>query len=185
MAIIDRLKTRLETDISDVELQLVIDEANQDIINTFGPHADPANPISVRFEGSRKCITMTRPVDVAQPMVVTEFITYMSWGETVTVMNPNDYRVWPAGYTLERLQIGQNPRFEWAEQVLVNYVPINDGDKREEVILKMAMLAVNWDTVSTRNVGRADGVMATNLDYHTERFKLLNSLQPWGGLNMT
>jgi hypothetical protein len=180
MAIIDRVKERIESDLSDTEIQLIIDEANQDIINQFGPHWDPANPITVRVDGDRRNIILMRAIDIAQPLVVTEFITSWGWGETQVVLGDDDYRIWDPGFRVERLTTGSQPPYfhKWAEQVTFEYVPLSDNNKREEVMIKLSVLAIEYDGLARKDVG--DVKLFSN-EYQGERDKLMNSLAPRGG----
>lgn len=181
MAIIDRVKKRVETDLDDTELQLMIDEANQDVIAKFGPHADPSNPITVHLEGRRKKIVLSRPIDITQSVVIKELFVEYGLGPTPYTIEALDYRIWPNGLVLERLITGPNAWSHWADQVEVTYVPVNDGDQREEVIIKLVILSLQYEGVSDSTVG---DISENNLDYNAERGKLLNSLAPRGGLYM-
>lgn len=180
MAIIDRVKKRAETDLDDTELQLLIDEANQDVISKCGPHANSAAPITVWFDGYVHELVPSRPIDVSQTVVITEYITELGWGETSVIVNSNDYRIWPGGYRVQRLQTGNNPRSRWPERVQIVYTPVSDGDQREEVIIKLVILSLEFDTASRRDVG---DVKVFSKDYQTERDKIISSLYPRRGLN--
>jgi hypothetical protein len=181
MAIIDRVKERTETDLTDAELQLMIDEANQDVIARFGPHADPALPITVRLEGLRKNLVVDRPIDINNPITVMEYITYYDWGETVITLDPLDYRIWPLGYQLQRLQTGPNPRSCWQDTVTIEYVPVNDGDQREEVIVKLVIIGIQFDAFSNQTVGDTSAVTQ---DYQQQRKSLLRTLGPRHGMEI-
>lgn len=181
MSLLDRVKNRAETDLDDDELQMMLDSENQEIINRYGPHSIVSDPITERLEGSRQRLVVKRPIDVSQPVVVTEYVTEYGFGETPYLMAAADYRIWPDGFIIERLSTGPTGRRRWANQVEVTYVPVNDGDQRQEVIIKLVLLAIEYDAVSVRTVG---DVSANNLDYTQEREKLLTSLAPRGGMYM-
>ena len=111
MALLDRVKERFPSNLSDPELQRMIDEANQEIIDRYGPHADPALPITVVSRGLVRMLDVARPVDPAQAIVITEFIRGgLLSDETSTVLATNDWRPWNGGRTLERLVTGTKPR---------------------------------------------------------------------------
>lgn len=185
MAILDRVKERVETDLSDPELQSIIDEANQDIINKLGPHADPAHPITERLEGRKKTVVVSRQIDKSYPIAITEYVSEWGWGETVYTLNALDYRIWPDGYVVERLVTGPNAWSYWTHHVEITYTPVNDGDQREEVIIKMAILAIGYDGSfpGLRSLGIGD-VHMSQADYSSERDKLIYSLAPRGSLGM-
>jgi len=179
MAIIDRVKKRTETDLDDVELQLVIDEVNQDVINRYGPHSDPANPVSEMYYGYKKRIVVDRPIDTSQPIVVVEW--YDSTEVSAVTMNANDYRMINT-MTLERRADGPNGSWLWNNRVKVTYTPVNDGDQREEVIIKLVILSIQYEAVKSKMIGGPHGVNETNLDYQLERDTLMASLAPRSGL---
>lgn len=182
MAILERVKQRIETDLDDTELGLLIDEANQEIINRFGSHANPASPVTEVLEGQRRKIVVNRPINTAYPITVTEYYDYIGFvvGGSTYVLATNDFRVWPPS-TLERRQDGVSgtPGDLWGDRVEVEYVPVNDGDQREEVIIKLVMLAIEYEGVSSRNVGDVTG---SHYEYAEERNKLLSTLVSRNGL---
>jgi len=182
MAIIDRVKERTETDLTDPELQMIIDEANQDIINKFGPHADPGNPISVLLPGNRESIILQRSIDISQTVAIVEY--YDWWGETTYNCVASDYRIWPPfNHRIQRRWDGSSalPRRTWGDRVKVTYVPVNDGNMREEVIVKLVVLAIQYDAFTQQTVGDYSGQTG---DYKDERNKLLMSIAPRHGMDM-
>ena len=179
--ILDRVKKRIETDLDDTELQLLIDEANQEVINRFGPHANPSAPITEILDGHRKRLVLTRPVDTSQDIVVKEYYSYSAIESdflTATTLADDDYQV-ISPYVLERRADGTNSAFRWGVRVEVTYTPVNDGDQREEVIIKLVQLSIEYDGVLNRTVG---DVSANNLDYRKERENLFMGLAPRHGL---
>lgn len=185
MAIIDRVKKRVETDLDDIELQLIIDEVNQDVITKFGPHADPANPITVELEGWQYKIVLPRQIDTSAPITVVEQIDATYGSPTSLTLSSGDYRIWTNGYTLERRADGTNSRWKWGDRVLVTYTPVNDGDQRESVMVKLAILEIQYQGgfpgIRSQNVG---DVVLSEADYQKQRESLMNSLAPRGGLFM-
>jgi hypothetical protein len=181
MALIDRVKERIESDLLDDELQRLIDEANQEVLDRWGPHSQAGSPITVVVRGESRYVDLPRPLDTAQSVTVLE--RWDRWLEQTTTLAANDYRVLHDGHTLERLRTGTNPpKFGWARwghRVDVTYVPRNDGNQREEVIVKLVQLAVEFQGVDRRRVGDTDQQSA---DYVEEREKLLESLAPRRGL---
>jgi len=184
MAILDRVKLRTETDLPDSELQLMIDEANQDVITRFGPHADPANPITIWLEGWREKLVLWRAIDITQPYTITEYMDWGSAGETVYVLQPADFKLWaPYNIVIQRWYGGDSarPRRIWGERVQIVYVPVNDGDQREEVIVKLVVLGIQYDAFKSQTVGDISG---ETTDYHEERRQLMNTLMPRHGMDI-
>lgn len=170
MALIDRVKERCETNVLDAEIQRVIDEALLEIIRRYGPHADVAVPITVTLEGKARSLFPARPIDTAVTVVVKETVA-----DVETTLASNDYRIWHGGRRLERLLTGTNPRESWGHPVKITYAPTNDGNQREEVVIKLVKLALDYEGVASSRVGD------TSTDYHSytaERERLLASLAP-------
>lgn len=202
--LLTRLQARFETDIDPDELQRILDEANLEVVRRFGPHADPANPITIQFQGGSQTLDMLRPIAMnadgtpVSDLVVTEFWRSLPFGDPQqTVLTDADYRIWFDGRTLERIYSGPNnwgsiawgrdpdpaSRFGWggsAGWVTVTYVPVNDGDQREEVILKLAILDLLYNPKVQERVGREIDEQPTV--YSEERERLLAMLQPRRGL---
>lgn len=193
--LLQRVKTydRVPTDIADSEVQRVIDEANAEVVARWGPHANTASPITVTVPGGTPTIDLTRPLDETEDFTVTEYWRD-SWGgsATPTVLGVNDYRVLFGGRTLERLYTGDNPAYSWVSRsvesyafggstgwVTVEYVPVNDGNQREEVILRLVLLSLEYDGKIRSDIG---DTRQFPVDYTTEREKLLKSLSPRKGL---
>lgn len=179
MALLDRVKERTETDLSDLELQRMIDEANSAIIMRHGANADAAAPITVRLEGGAPALDLVRPVDTLLAVTVVETV-----GDTDTTLAASDWRALNGGRTLERLGAGANPRQLWGK-TKVTYVPRNDGNERQEVIVKLVQLAVEFEGVALRRVGDTTTDHTSpraGMVYQEEREKLLRSLSPRPGL---
>lgn len=186
MALIDRVQARIETDLTADELQRLVDEALAAIEERWGPVSDPAAPLIVTLEGSRHKLDIVRPIDAAQAIAVVEFVG-TAYGETQTTLAASDYRVTNGGRTLERLHTGTNPRSRWGHRVNVTYVPVNDGNQRQEVVVKLVQLAVEYEGVASRRVGDTQtshtaGAQAGGLIYTQERERLIASLSPRKGL---
>jgi hypothetical protein len=181
MALLDRCRERVETDLSDAELQRLIDDANSEIILRFGPHADAARPISITIRGQARYLDLARPLDTLQVVAIIESTQWWEsdwewWtfgGEDSVTLGPTDYRVLNAGRTLERLASGVHPRVGWGRTVQITYTPVSDGNQRQEAIIKLVQLAVQYDGTSNLKVG---DYSQANLSYQGERDRILQGL---------
>lgn len=190
MALIDRVQARIETDIAPDELQLMIDEILAEIEDRYGASADPDNPVAITVEGLRRKLDLVRPMDVAQDVAIVEHIGRHHWDTTVQTLATDDWLAWNGGRTLERLNTGTHPRIRWGHRVDVEYVPINDGNQREEVVIKLVQLNVEYEGVIERQVGdvrtthgpRSPQPGQSALGYQEERDHLLESLAPRKGI---
>lgn len=175
-----RLKERFETDISDAELQRVLDNANEDVLNQWGTHSDAGTPLTVLLVGGANSIFFDRPIAVLTS--VTETVTGTGgFGETEIVLAADDFRNWYNGRALIRRLDGTNPRAIWGNRVSVIYVPQDDNNQRQEVILKVAILDLQFTGVRQERIG---DYAATYYDHQEERQKLINSLRPKGKMGV-
>lgn len=170
MALLDRVKERIETDIGDAELQRLVDEALQAIVDRWGAHADAASPVTERFEGDGLWLFPTRPVDDNQTVTVTE-----TSGDTETALAADDFEVWDRGRSLRRLSGGTNSRSRWAPSVEVTYTPRQDGNRRQEAVIKLVRLGIQYRGLERESIGDTTD---DHLDYNQERERILTSLAP-------
>lgn len=167
MAVLDRVKERAETDLSDAELEAIIADAEAAIVERFGLAGEE---ISVTRAGRRRSLDFPRPIDPEASLEVAEIAP----GETTsTEVEPAGYRLVNGGRTLER--VGRL----WGFMVAVTYSPVDDSPQREEVAVKLALAAIAYEAVSSRSVG---DVNTNNVDYAAEREAILAGLQPRRGL---
>ena len=178
MVALARVKERTETDLSDTELQAMIDEIAAEIDLRFGLNAaiivfldgDRA------LEGDRRFLTLWRPIDVGPAITVTEIdIT------DEIVMAADDFRVLDGGRTIERLIDGTNGREFWERLVKVAYTPISNSKERDEIIILIVQLGIEHRGLKSEKAG---DLTATFADYSVERDKLLARLMPRRGLSM-
>lgn len=178
MSLLDRAKERIETDLSDLELQSMLDQVTQEIEDRFGA----SGQITVHRDGGGKFLGLTRPLDGSQSATVTEISPRDSADPSArTELAADDYRILHGGRTLERLAGGTNGASRWAGLVEVTYTPVSDAAKREEVILKVVAIDAAFRGVKSE---RAGDWQASYPDAAAERELLIMSLQPRPGLAM-
>ncbi len=172
MAILDRVKERIETDLSDAELTALIAEATDEILSRFGPSS--SGTITVLMEGERLFLIPNRPV--ASVTTVTE-----KDGDTDTVLAATDWRLWDRGRSVQRLSTGPNARTLWGPVVELVYTPEAEDTLRDEVTIKLVQLAVEFRGLKSEKVG---DFSATYEDYSKARADVMNILMPRRGLAM-
>ena len=174
MALLDRVKERVETDLSDAELQSMIDDIVNEIETRFGTNA----AITVEKDGGLSLLSMTRPIDTGETVTITEI---EADNTTETVLAANDYRIRNGGRIVERLATGNNGRCAWAPTVRLAYTPVSDAAKREAVVIKLVQLDIEYRGLTSE---RAGDWQATYPDAAAEREKHLMTLSPRNGLVM-
>lgn len=183
MALLDRLLERVESDLTPPELEAILAEAQEEIRSRFGPDrstADPLVPITVEMVGGAVFLDLARPLDAAEDAVVTEHDGHESTATTSVLVVDEDYRVLNGGRTLRRIAGGDYSRNEWASRVTLAYVPVDDQPARDEVALKLALLAIDYQ--GGRRYDRVGDSSTGYADYQTDRERHLASLAPRKGM---
>lgn len=173
MAILDRLRERSETDLTDTELNALIADATGEILDRWGA----IEPITAEKRGGSVVLDIARPIDDGETLTIVEHIGYPETTTTTTLV-AGDYDVQNGGRTVIRLASGTNRAARWAPKVTLTYTPISDQDERDEVIVKVCLLSIEYDATQSTRVGDAS---SQSLDYRDEREKLIASLAPRKG----
>jgi hypothetical protein len=148
MALIDRVKERTGSDLSDSELQAMIDGINAELDARFGPAGpitvelgDPSDPCS-RFATTHRLL---RPADTDEDVTIVERDPGNSGqaADEITLAE-DDYRLLHGGRTLQRLTGGTNGRAYWAPLVSVTYTPIGETAARDEAVIKLMQLDLSY-----------------------------------------
>ncbi|WPJ67959.1 head-to-tail adaptor [Sinorhizobium phage Aussie] len=187
MALIDRVKERTGTDLSESELQAMIDAITLDINARFGS----AGPVTVElgdFEDpqsrSLRTLRLARPMDETLPVTIVEIDpgnTGAAADELVLALG--DYRVTHGGRTLQRLTGGAHGRSYWAPLVRVTYTPIGDQAARDEATIKLMQLDLSYrGGLKSERAGDYQFTLAS--DVSAEREKIFDSLASRRGIVM-
>ena len=182
MALLDRVKLRIETDLTDAELTSMIDEVVAEIDARFGI----VGAITVfldgdrALDGDRKFLALDRP-DGGGTITITEID-----GTDETTMAADDFRILHGGRTLERLIDGTNGRDFWERLVKVAYTPVSDQKQRDEVVIKMVQLDVTYRGLDKQEKAGdfQRGGSVTPDAYTRERETLFGQLVSRRGLQM-
>jgi hypothetical protein len=148
VALLDRVRERTGSDLSDTELSAMIAAAQAEIAARFGADGeitvalgDLADPGS-RF---RRTLRLHRPLDTGEAVTITETEPGNSGDASAdTVLSANDYSVLHGGRTLLRLTGGDNGSAYWAPLVTVTYTPIGEAAAREEATIKLVALDLSF-----------------------------------------
>lgn len=148
MALLDRVKLRVPTDLPDGEITAMITAITEELDARFGPAGptvisigDLNDPASRSFRNLR----LIRPADTSAPITITEFAPSNTGNAAdETVLDPADFRVMHGGRTLQRLSGGPNPSQFWAPMVEVEYTPLGMAAAREEVTIKLIALDLSY-----------------------------------------
>lgn len=187
MALLDRVKLRVLSDLPDGELQAMIDAITAELDARFGVAGaitvvlgDPADPAS-RFNTT---LRLLRPADTAQTITVTE-IDPGNTGSAAdeTELDAADFRVLHGGRTLQRLTGGPNARSHWAPLVRVEYTPIGLAAARDEVTIKLIALDLSYRG-ALRSERAGDYQVTLSGDMAADREAILQTLEDRRGMVM-
>jgi len=185
MALLDRVKERTGSDLSDAELQSMIDAITEEIGARFGPAGetsvdigDPVNPTSGRMRNLR----LLRPVDTAQPITIIERNPANTGAsEDETTLAAGDYRILHGGRTLQRLSLGPNGAQFWAPMVNVTYTPIVPTAQRDEVTIKLIQLDLSYRG-GLKSEKAGDYAFTLSGDPIADREKIMQALEDRRGM---
>ena len=170
MTTLTRVQERIETDLTGAELQSMIDEITAEIEGRFGV----VGSIIVFLDGDRKYLSLTRPY--SSTITIVEIL-----GTDETTLSADDFRILDGGRTLERLGDGTNGRLLWERLVKVTYTPASKAEEREEVVIQVVQLGVEFRGLKTEKSG---DYSVTFADYKAARDTLIGSLTPRRGVMM-
>lgn len=176
MAILDRVKERIETDLTDAELTAMIDEIVAEIEGRLGV----VGSITVFLDGDRELDGDRRFISLVRPATGTIVVTEID-GTDETVLAADDFRTLHGGRTLERLDDGTNGREFWERLVKAVYTPVSDQKERDEVVIQLVQLGIEHRGLKAEKAG---DYSATFADYAMERNKLIDRLAPRRGMLM-
>ncbi len=156
------VKENFETDLDDVPLQRLLDDAESEIDRLFGKLASQTDTA----EGFTRSVFTSRPVSTVTS--VTEIIDDVS-----TVLATDDYR--RIGSREFRRQVdGTNGRRLWGDEVAIVYAPVSDSNQRTRVQLDLVKLAVQYNGMKSEQLGTA--LKFEHVDYEKERSAILSRL---------
>ncbi|QXN68002.1 hypothetical protein [Microcystis phage Mwe-Yong1] len=190
MALIDRIRERTGTDLSDDELEAMIAGVTAEITDRFGPAGEITVTLGDPLEQQRwqKTLSLIRPLDQAEPVTIVEIDPHDTGdaGAEVTLA-ADDYRVLHGGRTLQRLTGGTHGESFWAPMVQITYTPIGQAVARDEVTIKLIQLDLSYrGLIKSERAGDYQWQASLASDsYATERANILASLAVGGRMVMS
>lgn len=187
MALLDRVKERTGSDLSDGELSSMITAITEELDARFGAGGqttveigDPTDPASRH----NRTLRLIRPADTAQAITITERDPGNSGNlADETQLAADDFRVMHGGRTLQRLNGGTNPRDFWAPLVSVTYTPTAAAAQREEVTIKLIQLDLSYRG-GLRSEKAGDYAFTLSGDQTADREAILQTLEDRRGMVM-
>ena len=169
---VDDVRQHLGANSTDTdELQRHIDDADAEVVRRCGPHKIDGSLTDVLRGGSVRLFPSQAVEGITR-------VTETAW-DTVSVLSPDDYRLWHGGRMLERLSSGSHPHSSWGERVELEYTPVDTDAQRRMAIIRLVQLGLPYSGLQSESVGP---YTAQNLDYAKERDAILKQLCPGVGI---
>lgn len=164
----DEVKVLVNTSVSDVNLQTVIDRVEADITDRIGAPQNDGLTVSVvkTLEGGG--CELFFPTEVASIVSVVEY--YGLPGETGTTLDTDEYQIWSGG-VLERLP----PEGVWARRCVVTYKPADDRPKRKQAIIDLVRIELERTAMKSESIAGEYSYTAPE-DWEKEKRKIYKRL---------
>ncbi len=182
MALLDRVKERTGSDLSDAELAAMLDAIAVELDVRLGP----VGPITVELgdatdPASRfyRTLRLNRAIGPGAVTIV-EIAPGNSGlaGDEVVLAN-SDYRVLHSGRTLQRLTTGPNGREYWAPLIRVTYSPADAPQAaRDEAMIRLMQIDLSYrGLIKSERAGdyQAQGSLTADA-YTAERENIITAL---------
>ena len=188
MSLLDRVRTRTGSDLSDAELTAMMGV----IAGQLDARHGPVGPITVELgelddPASRgpRTLRLNRPIGVGEVTIVE-----IDPGDSGDVgaeleLSAGDYRVLHGGRTLQRLTGGPNGRSHWAPLVRITYSPADAPQAaRDEATIKLMLLDLSYrGLIKSEKAGDYQWQASLTADsYAAERENIIASVGTPGGM---
>lgn len=158
-------RARVNTSLTDDQLQDVIDQVEAEITGLIGPPQDDGNTVThtVTKRGGTSCLFM--PSEIGSVVSIVE--------DTVT-LESTQYQIWPAG-VIERLPV------DWAlwggDRCVVTYKPADDRPKRKGVIIDLLRLDLSRTTMEEESIGGDEYSYKTAGNWDQKRREIMKRIR--------
>jgi hypothetical protein len=133
-------KKQINTSMSDVDLQVIIDRIESQITARIGaPWTDDSTPSEIEKTLRGEGMSLFLPTGIYEVVSIVE---------DETELTADDYRVWGNGGVIERLPINAN----WGVVCTVTYKPMDDRFKRIPVIIDLLRLTLERTAMKSEDI---------------------------------
>ncbi len=148
------VKELIRTSASDTVLQHVIDREEREVIRLFGAHyVDGSTTVAETLAGGTRNLYLRRRV-----ASISSIVEYQTLDATSgSTLETGDYLLWADQGRIERMPATAVASWfaggaTWGAKVLVTYVPYDDSDDRQAVIIELVRLALERTAMRRESV---------------------------------
>lgn len=174
------LREHVETDLAESALQRLIDDADQAVVDRFGPHGSATETVTDDIDADPLGVYVFLGRAASAIASVVEY-TSASVSRTLAA---SDYRLVHGGKTLQRLTTGTTPATVWGYRVVVEYYPSTaDNPRRRRIVIDLCKLTLTYGGyIKSERAGDYQSSSSLTPDaYQRERERLMSEL---GGIRV-
>ena len=154
------LELQVDTDLTDVALQQIIDAVESDIDDFIGA----IDNRTFELDGLEYLTVIRLPSKASSIDSIIEF-TGAQHEPTKTTLASNDYELSTDGWQLRRRSDGTNARAQWGWHLVIQYDQADDIDRRKQVAIQLARLEIINTGYTKESVGDWSSEMSGTLQY--------------------
>lgn len=154
-------RAMINSSLSDVELQAVIDRTEAEIVARIGLPQDDANSVTV---------AQTMPGTAENIFVKSEIGSTVSVVEDGTTLDATEYRTWTCG-VVERLPVGKL----WGEVVTITYKPMDDRLQRKAAVIDLVRIDLTRTAMQSESIAGEYSYSAPQ-NWEAERKRVIRRL---------
>jgi len=161
---VTQVQDRLETDLDENMIQLIIDAETESLERAKGKASVTETH---NASGSRKLVLRRKPASITSIAERTNLL------DDAVTLSVNDWRQIGTRVLL-RLPDGDNPAGSWGKEVVVTYTAEIDTNLRDRVILDLVQLSIEFRAFEREKAGDWEGEQES---YNERRKVLLNQIR--------
>tara|TARA_Y100000310_G_C20400295_1_gene677080 strand:+ start:267 stop:794 length:528 start_codon:yes stop_codon:yes gene_type:complete len=157
---IAELELQVDTDLTDIALQQIIDAVESDIDDFIGPVLNRV----FEFDEVQLHTVLRLPSKASSIDSIVEYTSSRS-DPTKTTLASNDYELSTNGWEIRRLSDGTNARSTWGWHLIVQFDQAEDLDRRKQVAIQLCRLEIINTGYTSESIGDWSATMAGTLPY--------------------
>jgi hypothetical protein len=163
------VKAQVKTSFTDATVVGIINDLDRQLTEHVGPRSGVGYKLDLE-PYLATVLALPRPA-----ATITTAVEYTDSGSdpTKTTLQGDDYELNATADELRRLSSGTNARSTWGWHVELTYDPVDDEVRRNQVLIQLCRLEINYRSSTAESVGDFSRSLA---DYERERTRLMRRL---------